>query len=76
MFLTAGFAAVILCTLSALFAYDSCPQFHEIGSLLAHLDGDVLALVDQEIDPLRDRRDIRSDLRGLSRIVMKVPQHA
>jgi hypothetical protein len=44
--------------------------------LLGNFDGYVLALVDQEIDPLRDRRDIRSDLRGLSRIVMEVLQHS
>jgi hypothetical protein len=73
---TAGFAAVILGTLSAPLAYDSSPQFHEIGSLLGNLDGDVLALVNQEIDPLRDHRDIRSDLSGLSRIVTEAPQHS
>jgi hypothetical protein len=73
---TAGFAAVILRSLSAALAYDSSPQFHEIGSLVDHLDGDVLALVDQEIDPLRDRRDFRSNLSGLPRIVMEVPEHS
>jgi hypothetical protein len=70
---TAGSAAVILGTLSATLAYDSGLQFHEVGPWLSNLEGGVFALVDEEVDPLRDRRDIRSDLRRASRIVMEVP---
>jgi hypothetical protein len=44
--------------------------------LLGNLDDDVLALLEQEVYPLRDRRDIRSDLRGLSRIAMEAPKHS
>jgi len=60
---------------SAHITHDSPAQFHEIGSLLGRLYGDLLALLDQEVQPLRDRCDFRSDLKGRSRIAMEAPQH-
>ena len=73
---TASSAAVSLCLLSATLADDSTAQFKKIRFSLVSRDGDVLALVEQKIDPLGARGDLRSQLSRLSRIVTNAQQHS
>ena len=68
-------ASVLFCTLSAWLTNHLSTELHQMKSLLEIVSSGALALLAEEIHPLRERGNVPPNQRRLAGIVIQAAQH-